>query len=163
MTVLDVKIHAPQVALPIRDLPIFQLTPGDRYNFSLVEVDVAKVDRAWKPICDSYIDRDGRGANEGRLEKFENWLSENPGKPIWAPRVYLTDERNWVHFDDGRHRFAVLRNRGYHTVKLAVRRNQLDQFRNVFGPEHNHPHPAGKTTSHTRRVRRGPNRNSRKN
>jgi hypothetical protein len=77
----------------------------------------------------------GHGATIGRLKRFASWLSENPGKAIEASVVYLTDERNWVWFHDGRHRFAVLRDIGYRTIKVAVRREQAAQFHEHFAPE----------------------------
>jgi hypothetical protein len=113
----------------------FRLSSSDRPSHRLVTVDVVKLDRAWKPTGDHYIDLDGHGANIGRLERFEGWLTENPGKAIEASTVYLSDERNWVWFHDGRHRFAVLRDLGYRTIKVAVRRGQAARFRKYFAPE----------------------------
>jgi len=64
----------------------------------------------------------------GRLERFESWLTENKGRAIEASTVYLSDERNWVWFHDGRHRFAVLRDPGYRTIKVTVHRKQAARF-----------------------------------
>jgi hypothetical protein len=113
----------------------FRLSPSDRPSHRLVTVDVIKLDRAWQPISEHYIGLDGYGATFGRLERFASWLRENPGKPIEAPAVYLSDERNWVRFLDGRHRFAVLRDRGYRTIKVAVPREQAARFREHFAPQ----------------------------
>jgi hypothetical protein len=113
----------------------FCLCPSDRGTYVLVTVDVAKVDLAWQPIREHYIGLDGSGAKIERLEGFSRWLNKNPAKPIWASTLYLSDERNWVHFHDGRHRFAVLRDLGYRTVRVAVPRRQAAQFREHFAPE----------------------------
>ncbi len=113
----------------------FCLCPSDRGTYVLVTVDVAKVDHAWQPIGEHYIGVDGSGAKIERLEGFSRWLNENPGKPIWASTLYLSDERNWVHFHDGRHRFAVLRDLCYRTVKVAVPRGQAARFREHFSPQ----------------------------
>jgi ribosomal protein L31 len=115
----------------------FQLSKADRLGCVLISIDVAKLDRAWQQSHEYYIDSHGLGATEGRLERFESWLAENPGAPIDAPAVYLSDARNWVRFVDGRHRFAVLRNHGYRTIKIAVLRDQANQFRKHFRPDAN--------------------------
>src|SRR5712692_4906498 len=119
----------------------FRLSPSDRSSHRLVTVDVAKLDRAWKPTGEHYIGLNGHGAKIGRLKGFASWLRENPGKAIEASVVYVSDERNWVWFHDGRHRFAVLRDPGYHTIKVAVRRDQAARFREHFAPD-----PAGLST-----------------
>jgi len=120
---------------PKRESIRFRLSPSERPSHRLVTVDVAKVDRAWKSTGEHYIGLNGHGATIDRLERFASWLSENPGKAIEASVVYLTDERNWVWFHDGRHRFAVLRDLGYRTIKVAVRREQAAQFHEHFAPE----------------------------
>ncbi|HZP62571.1 MAG TPA: hypothetical protein VFB28_04075 [Terriglobales bacterium] len=125
----------------------FRMSASDRPSHRLVSVDVAKLDLAWQRTGEHYIALDGQGANFGRLERFASWLKENPGKPIVASSVYLTDERNWVWFHDGRHRFAVLRDLGYRTIKVAVRRGQAALFRKHFAPN-----PIGPSTKRKART-----------
>jgi hypothetical protein len=113
----------------------FRLSLSEQSTHRLVTVDVAKLNRAWKSTGEHYIGLNGHGATIGRLKRFKSWLRENPGKAIEASVVYLTDERNWVWFHDGRHRFAVLRDLGYRKIKVAVRREQAAQVREHFAPQ----------------------------
>jgi len=114
---------------------LFQLSNADKLDCVLISADVEKLDRAWQQSHEYYIDSDGLGATEGRVERFESWLAEHPGVPIEAPAIYLGDTHKLVRFVDGRHRFAVLRNRGYRTIKIAVLRAQANRFRKHFRPD----------------------------
>ena len=113
----------------------FRLAIPDRVGYRMVAVDVAKLDRGWQFPDNCYIGPDGSGATAGRIELFEGWLSEHSGESILVPTVYLSDKRNRVRFHDGRHRFAVLRDRGYRTVKVGVPRGQVGRFRKHFAPD----------------------------
>jgi hypothetical protein len=113
----------------------FQLLKGDRRRFSLVEVELAKLDLAWRRSGECYVASDGSGAVKGRLERFAQWLELHPDEPIVAPYVYLNATDN-VSFADGRHRFAVLRERGYKMISVAVRKKQVAAFRRLFGSEY---------------------------
>jgi len=113
----------------------FRLALSDRSTHRLVTVDVALLNRAWKLTGEHYIGLNGHNATIGRLKRFKSWLRDNPNEAIEASVVYLTDERNWVWFHDGRHRFAVLRDLGYRKIKVAVRREQAAQFREHFASQ----------------------------
>ncbi len=114
-----------------RDKIRFRLYRGDRSEFALIEIDVSKLDSAWRASGEGYIWPDGTGANEGRLEGFATWLTAYPAEPIIAPWVYL-DGLERVCFADGRHRFALLRDRGYLAIKIAVRKKQAAEFKKRF-------------------------------
>lgn len=114
-----------------RDKIRFRLYRGDRSEFALVEIDVAKLDWAWRASGEGYISPDGTGAKDGRLEGFAAWLAAHPGEPIIAPWVYL-DGLDRLCFADGRHRFSLLRDRGHLIIKIAVRKKQAADFRKRF-------------------------------
>jgi hypothetical protein len=116
-----------------RDKIEFRLSSADRPGFTLVEVDVGKLEEDWRMSGDGYIAPDGTGATEGRLDRFAAWLAAHPGERIDAPWIYL-DGRDRVAFADGRHRFALLRNRGYRQLKVAVRKKQAAMIRKLFSP-----------------------------
>jgi len=116
-----------------RDKIIFQLSRSDRRGFTLIEVDVSKLDAAWRASGENYIWPDGRGAIEGRIDRFAAWLAAHPGEPINASWVYMNASER-VAFADGRHRFALLRDRGYGVIKIAVRKKQARTFRKLFSP-----------------------------
>lgn len=114
----------------------FQLSKLDRPGFTLIEVEVSRLDQLWRESGEGYINSDGTGATEGRLEGFAAWLSANPSKPINAPWVYING-RGSVSFSDGRHRFALLRERGYHSIKIAVRKNEVARMWNLLKSDKN--------------------------
>jgi hypothetical protein len=114
----------------------FRLEKPDRARHALVTVDIARLDRAWR-LTDSYITQ--QGGIDDRFVRLAAWIGDRPGKPIPAPKVYLKDERSLPSFDDGRRRFALSRDLGYRTIKLAVPRKQVGQFRRAFGPNVSKP------------------------
>lgn len=112
----------------------FRLSKLDRLedHYTLVSVDVAKIDFAWRHPNSNYIGSDGLGASMEKIEFWKRWLQENPGGLMEAPTVHVS-ERNRVSFYDGRHRFAVLRDGGHRVIKLSVDRNQASRLRRHFG------------------------------
>jgi len=119
-----------------RDPVVFRLSKMDRPGFTLIETEFSFLDRLWRESGEGYIYSDGTGAIEGRLDRFAAWLGAHPGKPIDAPWVYINGCGN-VSFADGRHRFALLRDRGYRFVKVAVRNSQTARLRKLLssGPD----------------------------
>ena len=112
---------------------MFHLSKLDRPGFTLIEAEVSLLDQLWRESGEGYINSDGTGAVEGRLDRFAEWLSDHPGKPINAPWVYING-RGDLSFADGRHRFALLRDRGYRVVKIAVRNAQAAGLRRMLSP-----------------------------
>ena len=114
-----------------REPVVFRLSKSDRPGFTLIEAKISLLDRLWRESGEGYIHPDGTGAIEGRLDRFAAWLSAHPGKPIDAPWVYVNGRGN-VSFADGRHRFALLRDRGYCVVRIAVRNSQGARLRKIL-------------------------------
>jgi hypothetical protein len=114
-----------------REPIVFHLSKLDRPGFALIEAQVSLLDQLWRESGEGYIHSDGSGAVEGRLDRFAEWLSAHPGKPINAPWVYING-RGDLSFADGRHRFALLRDRGYRVVKIAVRNAQSARLRRIL-------------------------------
>lgn len=113
----------------------FRLSNLDRLEgrYRLVTVDVAKLNRAWRHPNTNYIDHDGSGATTEKMAFWKRWLDERPDRSMEAPTVHLSDS-NRISFYDGRHRFAVLRDRGYRVIKVAVDRRQTNSMRRLFAP-----------------------------
>lgn len=96
-----------------------------------VEIDIKKLDRAWSLDKDYYIPPRNRLNTIGtRYERFLDFLQS--GKPIEMPEVGL-GPNNIPGFDNGRHRFAVLRDLGLERMPIAVDKSQAKIFRQLFG------------------------------
>jgi len=106
-----------------------------RKSETTVMVDPAKLDAAWQ--ADSgYLPPESTGqpgSSEvgGRREGFKRFLET--GKRVQASRVYFRPRSGNVTFDDGRHRFAVLRDKGINAVAITVPRSQAAKFLSQFG------------------------------
>jgi len=121
-------------------------TTTDRYEldrvdkgggYKLYEVNVPMWDRAWKASEPSqYVGRGGAGGIGGRYERFRQWLAGEPlqvtktrtllgrapGGRIIAPTCGVLEGSRGpnVYFDNGRHRYAVMRDAGERVV-VALR------------------------------------------
>jgi len=101
--------------------------PRQSENLELVEVDPRKLDAAWEK--DNRVSPSGENEIGNRREQFIDWLKSNPGEQIEAPTVHPHWDNKQVVFSDGRHRFAVLRDSGQKTVKIAVPKTDVKYFR----------------------------------
>lgn len=107
----------------------FQLdSVAQQDNMRLVEVDVAKLDAAWKKDTGYHLPPDGSNDIGNRRERFKEFLET--GKPVNAPRVFLDEGR--VSFEDGRHRTAVLRDMGKSKIVVAVDKSQVQQVKRTL-------------------------------
>lgn len=100
-----------------------------------IVVDPSKIDQAFQKDKGFYIPPGGGGAEvPGRREGFERFLAS--GKPIESPMATL-DEDGTVSFEDGRHRFSVLRDKGVDKMALSVPKEQAKAFQDKFGETRN--------------------------
>jgi hypothetical protein len=88
-------------------------------GFKVVEADVRKLDALFKKDKGFYIPPGG-GAD---VQKYKNAVefvkkAMAEGIPIEMPR--LTADKNSASFDDGRHRFAAMRDLGYRKIPVSV-------------------------------------------
>ena len=102
----------------------------------LVKVKVNKFDKEWSKERDFYISKGGGGNAIGNrykmfkeiLEKPEDerkkWLQESPNGNIIASSVEI-DDTGRVHFSNGRHRYAVLRDLGMKQIPVAMTSNSI--------------------------------------
>jgi hypothetical protein len=124
--------HAPKP-----ELPSVQFVKDKMSNKreQLVTVDTKKLDAAWSRDKGFYLSPDNTENRIGnRYERFQQWRKDNPNTPVEAPRVGLRNG-DTVGFDNGRHRFSVLRDQGYPTVQVLVDKSQVDDFKKKFGPD----------------------------
>lgn len=94
-------------------LPERAASHGDK----LVSIDIPKFDSVFKKDAGFYVSPTGEGEMAGKREAFTKFLKT--GKPIEAPEVFV-DAQGGVSFVNGRHRYAVLRDRGETTIPVAM-------------------------------------------
>ncbi len=98
----------------------------------LCDVDVDKLDKELKKDKEMYVGFEGYNGSRDKYNSFVNYLRTNQG--IYAPRLYLSREDNGeisTHIRDGRHRFAVLRDRGFEKMPIAVDKNSIELAREI--------------------------------
>lgn len=98
----------------------------------LILVDPRKLDTDWQRDTSYHLPTDAKGASEirGRRENFEKFLAT--GDAVEAPRVLLGAD-GLPSFLDGRHRFAVLRDRDVSHVGIMVPADQATAFQARYG------------------------------
>jgi hypothetical protein len=106
-------------------------------RYSLVEVDVSKLNDSWKKDDSFYIPRGGGGKSgkPGAYKNAKEFIRKQKaaGNPVHAPRVSV-DRKGNVSIGDGRHRTAVLRDGGAKKIHVTVTRGQAKRVRKLFGP-----------------------------
>jgi hypothetical protein len=101
-----------------------------------VKVSVSKLDKAWKKDI-SHVGKDGKGgirdpgADKTRYDKAKEFVGK--GGPVNMPRVNYDAKKDKVVFSDGRHRVAVIRDKGKKTTWITVPRGQAKKVKKKFG------------------------------
>lgn len=83
----------------------------------LVSVNITKFDAEFSKDEGFYVSSTGEGEMAGRRKTFEEFLKK--GRPIEAPEVTI-DDQGGVSFINGRHRYSVIRDRGYARISMAM-------------------------------------------
>lgn len=102
------------------------LAPEDeRRGFELVEVDRFNFDMNYEDYGFGYIGRRGNISQPERMERFEEYLKT--GKKIHAPVVYVNDSGKYpeITFQDGRHRYAYMRDMKMSGIPIAMDENSI--------------------------------------
>jgi hypothetical protein len=113
--------QAPQVS--------FVPHPNQRPDETTIMVDPARLDIDWQKDADYHL-APGQEGVKGRRQAVEAYLAT--GKPVQASRVVLGAD-GVPSFTDGRHRFAVLRDKGVKAVALTVPKAQVREFQTRYG------------------------------
>jgi len=105
------------------DLPEIVIDPAVKHNQRMVILDVDKFDSMWKTDPDFYVGPGGTGsAIAGRYDRFKEFLKNGDGYgpvPIFASQSYVRKD-GVVGFNNGRHRFAVLRDMGIKKIPVSM-------------------------------------------
>jgi hypothetical protein len=94
-----------------------------------VVVSVADLE-AMRPRDSFYVGPQGDGGIPGRYKQAQQFIAERTkaGQPIDAPSVFL-DAEGKVQFEDGRHRFAAVRDAGVPQIAVAMDRESAERYR----------------------------------
>lgn len=117
----------------------YERTPAQvRRGYKLVRVRVASLDRALAADPGFHVGPGGVGpsAIKGRYPQARDFLAAatKAGTRVHAPEGGV-DRAGRPYLDDGRHRFAAIRDSGAETVEIAVPRGQANRFGRLFGGE----------------------------
>lgn len=98
----------------------------------LCDVDVSKLDKELKKNKSMYVGFEGYNGSRDKYNSFVEYLKTN--QSIHTPKIYLERENNGeisTHISDGRHRFAVLRDRGIEKMPVVIDKNSIELAREV--------------------------------
>ena len=72
-----------------------------------------------------YVGFNGQNGSKEKYDNIKRFLET--GEPIIAPHIYFDtkEEETSVHFQDGRHRFAVLRDLGMKEIPVAISKKDV--------------------------------------
>ena len=102
------------------------LSPEEKArDFKLVEVDRYNFDMNYEDHGFGYIGHGNNVTQPERMDRFEEYLKT--GKKIHAPIVYIRDTGRHpeISFQDGRHRYAYMRNMKMNGIPLAMNEESL--------------------------------------
>ncbi|MFS2025173.1 hypothetical protein [Massilia sp. CT11-137] len=94
-----------------------------------VWVCVATLEHEWKRSENEYIVAGGHNGMPGKYKNFGQWILS--AKHVEMPEVCLV--AGFVRFNNGRHRFAWLRDHGVIALPVAVQPSDVAAFRRKFG------------------------------
>ena len=99
---------------------------SEHNNDVLLPVNIKKFDDAWSKDVGFYI-AFGKGGIADRREKFEKFYKglESSGGTLESPEVSVNDSGK-VMFINGRHRFAVLRDKGISPIYVSFTKDSVD-------------------------------------
>lgn len=93
----------------------------------VVWVNPAKLDKAWQS---DRVETSGKGAIGERLGDFE-WFLDHADMPIQPPTVEVYQGK--IGFENGRHRFTVLKKRGATKIPVAVKKKDAATLKRIAG------------------------------
>jgi len=97
----------------------------------VVMTDIKKFDEAWGRDRNFYIPPGGgRNAIGNRYEQFIDFLSM--GQPIVMPEVSMWEGMSMPAFTNGRHRYCVLRDKGWEKMPMCVDPDTAPEFRELY-------------------------------
>ena len=96
-----------------------------------VWVSVVKLEHEWQRSTNEYIGAGGNNGMPGKYENFAKWIMS--ARPVEMPEVCIVD--GFVRFNNGRHRFAWLRDHGMAALQVNVQPIDVTTFETKFGSQ----------------------------
>lgn len=96
-----------------------------------VWVSVAKLEHEWQRSTDEYIGAGGDSGMPRKYEIFAKWIMS--ARHVEMPEVCIVD--GFVQFNNGRHRFAWLRDHGMTALQVNVQPTDVTTFESMFGSQ----------------------------
>ena len=99
----------------------------ERYLPNLVEIKTQKFDKAFKESSPwQYVGDYPTLSHKERYDDFREYIKKD--LPINAPEVYVRDLGNQpvITFQDGRHRYAFLRDMGFATIPVSMSKDSYE-------------------------------------
>lgn len=93
-----------------------------------VWVSVTKLDHAWKRSTSEYVGTGGQNGMPGKYENFSRWIMSATN--VEMPEVCFVN--GFVRFNNGRHRFAWLRDHGVTALQVIVQPGDVATFETMF-------------------------------
>lgn len=98
----------------------------------LINANTGTLDSVMRNYPQMYVGKNGQNGSAYRYERFKKYLKTN--QPIIATSIYLQHEKNGkisAHVNDGRHRFAVLRDMGLEKIPVAISKESVDLAKEI--------------------------------
>ncbi|HSA05945.1 MAG TPA: hypothetical protein P5556_02065 [Candidatus Gastranaerophilales bacterium] len=104
----------------------FMLAPGYEKDFSLVNVDVKKLDKLLSADRHYYVGKNAVGGVKTKYDRAKEYIFET-SEPIYASLVAVSKTSRGIEAGimDGRHRFAAIRDAGIDKVPVSIKKDQL--------------------------------------
>ena len=95
----------------------------DERTLKLAKTNV--LEQKFKENGSLYVGLNGKNGSKEKYDKFKLFLET--GEPIIAPIIYFNVDKDDIslHFEDGRHRFAVLRDLGMSKIPVAIDKKDI--------------------------------------
>ncbi len=113
-----------------KDITVSLSRVDQAVGYRLVNIDVHTFNAAWSRDHEFYVGPQGSGKGTiiGRYERFGEWIRNHDHDHMEASSAGVQSDGR-VGFDNGRHRFAWLRDQGLKTVPVAMDRQSIENAR----------------------------------
>jgi len=96
----------------------YKPTPGyDDDNTTIHHIPTEKIENSFKK-SEYHVGKDGSGGSKMKYDRAKDFISSKP-KDFEVPSMHVHDNGN-VEFNDGRHRYAALRDSGAKTIPVTL-------------------------------------------
>jgi len=110
------------VVLPIDKLEVSLGAIDARLGYKLVNLDIDSFDAAFAQNKGFYVGRNGSGGIAGRYERVKKFIAE---KEAFEASTVVVNPDGSVGFDNGRHRYAAIRDAGNRVIPVAMTEESL--------------------------------------